>query len=61
VSIGKFDILASYAYAKALLDGVDENEAKQRGMVADIMRAKARLGHGGGTHQDVHKSQEEAR
>ena len=23
VSIGKFDILATYAYAKALLDGMD--------------------------------------
>ena len=44
VSIGKFDILATYTYAKALLDGSDEDEAKQRGMVAAIMGAHARLG-----------------
>ncbi len=47
VSIGKFDILATYAYAKALLDGMPEGEAKERGIVAAIMGAKARLGHGG--------------
>ena len=41
VSIGKFDILATYTYAKALLDGLDDDEAKQRGMVAAIMGAKA--------------------
>ena len=46
VSIGKFDILATYAYAKALL-GLSEAEAKERGMVAAIMGAKARLGHAG--------------
>jgi hypothetical protein len=44
VSIGKFDILATYAYATALLDGLDEDEAKQRGMVAAIMGAQSRLG-----------------
>jgi hypothetical protein len=44
VSIGKFDILATYTYARALLDGSDEDEAKQRGMVAAIMGAHARLG-----------------
>ena len=44
VSIGKFDILATYAYAKALLDGLNDDEAKQRGMVAAIMGAQARLG-----------------
>ena len=48
VSIGKFDILATYTYAKALLDGLDDDEAKQRGMVAAIMGAKARIGHAGG-------------
>ncbi len=47
VSIGKFDILATYAYAKALLGGLPEPEAKERGIVAAIMGAKARLGHGG--------------
>jgi hypothetical protein len=44
VSIGKFDILATYAYARALLDGLDDDEAKQRGMVAAIMGVQARLG-----------------
>jgi hypothetical protein len=60
VSIGKFDILATYTYAKALLDGQDDNEAKQRGMVAAIMGAKAKLGHPGGSHQEDYKSQKEA-
>src|SRR3954451_809467 len=44
VSIGKFDILATYTYAHALLRGMDDDEAKQRGMVAAIMGAQARLG-----------------
>jgi hypothetical protein len=44
VSIGKFDILATYTYAHALLGGMDDDEAKQRGMVAAIMGAQARLG-----------------
>ena len=37
VSIGKFDILATYTYAHALLNGMTDDEAKQRGMVAAIM------------------------
>jgi hypothetical protein len=60
VSIGKFDMLATYTYAKALLDGQDDNEAKQRGMVAAIMGAKAKLGHTGGSHQEDYKSHKEA-
>ena len=36
VSIGKFDILATYAYAQALVHGKTDDEAKQRGMVAAI-------------------------
>jgi len=44
VSIGKFDILATYVYAQALLHGSDVDEAKLRGMVAAIMGAQARLG-----------------
>jgi len=44
VSIGKFDILATYAYAHALLGGIDDEGAKQRGMVAAVMGAQARLG-----------------
>src|SRR3954471_18510066 len=59
VSIGKFDILATYAYAKALLDGLPEGEAKERGMVAAVMGAKAKGGHGGGTHDD-HKADKDA-
>ena len=43
-SIGKFDILATYTYAHALLNGLNDDEAKQRGMVAAIMGAQARLG-----------------
>ena len=55
LSIGKFDILATYAYARALLDGLSEPEAKERGIVAAIMGAEARLGHGGD-----HKAEKEA-
>src|SRR5918994_1344699 len=60
VSIGKFDILATYTYAKALLDGESVSEAKEKGMVAAIMGAKARLGHAAGGHQDDYKSDKEA-
>ena len=44
VSIGKFDILATYVYARSLIDGLKDDEAKQRGMVAAIMGAQAKLG-----------------
>jgi hypothetical protein len=40
VSIGKFDILATYAYARALLDGKAEPDAKVRGIVAASMGAR---------------------
>ena len=60
VSIGKFDILATYTYAKSLLDGLDEDEAKQRGMVAAVMGAKARMGHAGGGQPDDYKADKEA-
>ena len=50
VSIGKFDILATYTYAKALLDGESEESAKERGMVAAMMGAKAKGGHA--SHND---------
>ena len=53
VPIGKFDILATYTYASALLDGLDDGEAKQRGMVAAIMGAKARLGIRSGSHDEI--------
>src|SRR4051812_20566132 len=58
VSLGKFDILATYTYAKGLLDGLDNGEAKERGMVAAVMGAKAKGGHGGGTHED-HKARKD--
>ena len=45
VLIGKFHILATFTYASALLDGMGDDEAKERGIVAAIMGAKARLGH----------------
>ncbi len=54
VSIGKFDILATYTYAKGLLDGLDDKEARERGMVAAVMGAKAKLGRPGGTAKDYH-------
>ena len=59
VSIGKFDILATYVYAQALLDGMDDDEAKQRGMVAAIMGAQARLGVRKEHHEEF-QSQKEA-
>jgi len=52
VTIGKFDILATYVCARALLDGLNDNEAKQRGMVAAIMGAQARLGIRKEHHED---------
>jgi hypothetical protein len=45
VAIGKFDILATYSRARALLDGSSEDDAKVRGMVAAIMGAQMRTGH----------------
>lgn len=60
VSIGKFDILATYTYAKALLEGSDDSEAKERGIVAAIMGAKAKLGHAGGGHKDYHDDKKAA-
>ena len=59
VSIGKFDILATYAYAEALLHGSPDEQAKQRGMVAAIMGAQARLGVRR-EHDDQFQSRKEA-
>src|SRR3954465_1970586 len=59
IAVGKFDILATYTYAKALLDGLGDDEARERGMVAAVMGAKAKSGHGGGT-QDDHKADKDA-
>jgi len=60
VSIGKFDILATYTYAHALLDGLDDDEAKQRGMVAAIMGAQARLGIRKEHHEEFQAQKEAA-
>jgi hypothetical protein len=60
VSIGKFDILATYAYAKGLLDGLADDEARERGMVAAVMGAKARLGKRGSSHQEDYKTDKQA-
>lgn len=60
VLIGKFDILATYTYAGALLNGRDEYEAKRRGMVAAIMGARAHLGGGHAAHHDEFQAQKEA-
>jgi hypothetical protein len=61
VSIGKFDFLATYTYAQALLDGMAEDEAKQRGMVAAIMGAQMRLGMRTGREHDDHFQAEKER
>jgi hypothetical protein len=58
VSIGKFDILATYA--QALLDGLNDDEAKQRGMVAAIMGAQARLGIRKEHHEEFQAQKEAA-
>jgi hypothetical protein len=50
--IGKFDILAIYAYTKALLGEPDDDKAKQRGMVAPILGAQSRLGIGKKHHDE---------
>jgi hypothetical protein len=60
VSIGKFDILATYSYAQALLDGMSDDEAKQRGMVAAIMGAQARLGIRREHHEEFQAQKEAA-
>jgi hypothetical protein len=60
VSIGKFDILATYAYAQALHHGLDDDEAKQRGMVAAIMGAQARLGIRKEPHEEFQAQKEAA-
>jgi hypothetical protein len=60
VSIGKFDILATYTYAHALLDGLDDDQAKQRGMVAAIMGAQARLGIRKEHHEEFRAQKEAA-
>ena len=60
VSIGKFDILATYVYAQDLLNGLSDDEAKQRGMVAAIMGAQARLGIRKEHHEEFQAQKEAA-
>jgi hypothetical protein len=60
VSIGKFDILATCTYAHALLAGLDDDEAKQRGMVAAIMGDQARLGVRREHHEEFQTQKEAA-
>lgn len=60
VSIGKFDILSTYTYAQALLNGLNDDEAKQRGMVAAIMGAQARLGIRKEHHEEFQAQKEAA-
>ena len=51
VAIGKFDILATYTRATALLDGMPEDDAKVRGMVAAIMGAQMRASTAHRSHE----------
>jgi hypothetical protein len=60
VSIGKFDILATYVYAQDLLNGLSDDEAKQHGMVAAIMGAQARLGIRKEHHEEFQAQKEAA-
>ena len=46
--ISKFEILATYTYARALRDGLSETEAKERGITAAIMGSRARGANRGG-------------
>jgi hypothetical protein len=40
--IGKFELLATYTYARALRDGLTDREAKERGITAAVMGARSR-------------------
>ncbi|MFO0891344.1 MAG: hypothetical protein U0790_19645 [Isosphaeraceae bacterium] len=42
--IGEFEILATFTCAEALREGLDNDQARQRGMVAAIMGAHAEFG-----------------
>ena len=60
VLIGKFDILATYTCAHALLSGLNDDESKQRGMVAAIMGAQARLSVRKEHHEEFQAQKEAA-
>ncbi len=53
VRFGKFEILATYTYAKALRSGLPEPEAKTRGIVAAVMASRARGMRRGGPRADA--------
>ncbi len=59
VSIGKFDILATYTFAQGLLNGISADEAKVRGMVAAIMGAHARMGLPPHAHDEAFRSEKD--
>ena len=46
--ISKFEILATYTYARAIRDGLPEGEAKERGITAAVMGSRARGASRGG-------------
>ena len=58
--IGKFDILATYVFARGLVDGLKDDEAKQRGLVAAIMGAQAKLGIRKEHHEEFQAQKESA-
>jgi hypothetical protein len=60
VLIGKFDTLATYTYAKALLNRLGEEEAKQWGMIAAGIGAQARLGIRKEHHEEFRAQMEAA-
>ena len=60
VCIGKFDILATYVFARGLVDGLKDDEAKQRGLVAAIMGAQAKLGIRKEHHEEFQAQKESA-
>src|SRR4051794_25817231 len=61
IAIGKFDMLATSTYAKALLDGESDAETKQRGIVAAIMDAKARRGEKRDHHSEMEAAEKKAK
>ena len=54
--IGKFEILATYTYAKALHDGLPDREAREHGIVAAVMGARSRGVARGGRSQPAGSS-----
>jgi hypothetical protein len=44
IKVGKFDILATYVYARSMLNGISDSEAKERGIVAAVMGTETGTG-----------------